>query len=86
MDGGMDRVVITAPVVGICHMQVCAVPEVGDEEILEVCNQGNPSGTTHGWSHVIRENEPSSDFWPIEKFKPVQCSMHPEGKHSQVVC
>jgi len=50
----MERVTVTNPVIGICHMQVCAVADATDKEILEVANRENPSGTRAGWAEVIR--------------------------------
>lgn len=38
----MDRVLVIRTFVGICHMQVCAVNDATDEEILAVCNHANP--------------------------------------------
>ena len=48
----MDRVVVTNMWCGIVHMQVCAVEDATDNEILVVCNRKNPSGTTNGWSVI----------------------------------
>lgn len=45
----MKRVVITKAMIGICAMQVYAVKNATDEEILKVCNQENTAGTTKGW-------------------------------------
>lgn len=82
----MPRVKITAPIVGICHMQVCAVADATDEEILAECNRGNPSGTSNGWSNVIRENNPSSEQRDGAKLNPVLCSGHPGRLHFLVRC
>ena len=71
----MDRVIITRGMVGIAHMQVCAVEDATDEEILKVCNRENPSGTTLGWSSVLRQNP-----------KPVVCESYPERRHFLVEC
>ena len=60
----MDRIIITKPWVGICHMQVCVVQDATDEEILRVCNADNPSGTTSGWTRIIHKGEGA----------PVQCA------------
>jgi hypothetical protein len=51
----MTRVAVSNPVVGIVGMQVCAVLDASDEEILALCNRENPSGTTQGWTTVHRE-------------------------------
>jgi dihydrodipicolinate reductase len=74
----MDRVVITKPMVGPCHMQVCAADDVTDAEILEVCNRDNPSGTAAGWCEVIREG--------VERQRPVRCADDPDRLHFLVVC
>ena len=74
----MNRVIVTNIFVGICHMQVCAVPDATDEEILAVCNRENPSGTTSGWTQVKRaEDEPS---------RPVACQQDPARTHFLVAC
>lgn len=59
-------------------MQVCAIKDATDEEILEVCNKENPSGTSGGWLEVVREGE--------ENMLPVTCEDHPERVHYLVVC
>lgn len=51
------RVIVTRQMHGICAMQVCCVKDATDKEILGVCNTENPSGTTHGWVQVVRNNE-----------------------------
>lgn len=73
------RVFITRPIHGIAHMQVCAVADATDEEILKVCNAENPSGTEHGWCKVLRKDA-------IPKQRPVRCKDHPERLHLLVVC
>ncbi len=72
----MERVIVTRPVCGICHMQVCAVADATDEEILKVCNGENPSGTTNGWDAVIRRGDGA----------PVVCATYPERRHIMVSC
>lgn len=79
----MNRVVVTRPIVGICHMQVCAAKDATDEEILAICNRENPSGTTNGWGHVVRSAEPDSMF---KTPGPVQCDDDPERLHILVAC
>lgn len=69
----MDRVIVTRAMVGIAHMQVCAVEDATDEEILRVCNRENPSGTSLGWCEVYRQN-------------PVVCLTYPERRHFLVGC
>lgn len=82
----MKRVEIANPFVGICHMQVCAVPDASDDEILALCNCENSSGTTNGWSTVIRENHPPSELWPIDRIKPINCPQYKGRKHFVVWC
>jgi hypothetical protein len=77
----LDRVVITQPVIGICFMQVCAVKDVTDEEILRVCNSQNPSGTTNGWNGVIREN-----MKDCPDSGPKQCAEYEDRLHFLVAC
>ena len=73
-----DRVIVTNPVVGICHMQVCCVPDATDEEILQVANRSNPSGTSGGWSRVIRDDG--------GKDAPVRCESDPSRIHLLLSC
>jgi hypothetical protein len=75
------RVIITAPFVGIFHMQVCATLDATDEEILSVCNAENPSGTEMGWAEVIREANAEAD-----NMKPVVCATHSDRRHFLVMC
>ena len=76
----MDRVIVTNGFVNICTMQVCAVADAEDDEILAVCNSENRSGTTHGWSRVIRDDTENPQR------NPVVCDAHPERRHFLVVC
>ena len=76
----MKKVEITSTFVGICHMQVCVARDATDEEILEVCNRENPSGTTNGWSQVVREDEERPQM------EPVQCQDDPNRIHLLVAC
>ena len=81
----LNRVVVTAAFVNICTMQVCAVADASDEEILEVCNRENRSGTSNGWSEVIRTANPDSMFREENKL-PVTCGDNPDRKHFLVLC
>ena len=76
------RVVITQPVVGICYMQVCAAADATDEEILGLCNGENPSGTTNGWTRVIREGTHGNG----DGDRPRTCADDPGRTHFLVVC
>jgi hypothetical protein len=81
----MSRVEVTRPVVGICYMQVCAVKDATDDEILAVCNAENPSGTQNGWGDVIRgEREPS--FVLPDKHVPIACADDADRVHLLVGC
>ncbi len=79
------RVIVTSMFVNICTMQVCAVADATDDEILETCNRENRSGTSAGWSEVIRTADPDSIFKDENKL-PVTCGDNPERKHFLVLC
>jgi hypothetical protein len=72
----MDPIIVTKPVVGIAHMQLCAKKEVPDEELLAYANRVNPSGTELGWCTVLHSNDG----------KPITCSDDPERTHYLLVC
>ena len=77
----LPRVLVTKPIVGIAHMQVCAANDATDDEILAVCNAQNPSGTSHGWGTVCRT---ASEFWgPVG---PVPCADDASRTHFLVAC
>ena len=78
----MERVEITKSMVGIYGMQVCAVKGTTDEEILNVCNRENPSGTTNGWGTVLREVDGHHGENPL----PVQCSDFEDREHLIIFC
>jgi hypothetical protein len=80
----MNRVVVTRPFVGLLYMQVCAVNDASDEEILEVCNRENPSGTTAGWSRVIRTIKDTCE--ENKNALPVICNDDKNRTHFLVVC
>jgi hypothetical protein len=80
-----ERVIITKSMIGLCGMQVCAIADATDEEILKFCNQQNPSGTAGGWGLVVRKQEEGSLF-QIKENLPVTCSEFPERKHFMVLC
>lgn len=81
----MERVVVTKFMLGLCGMQVCAVANATDEEILEVCNRENPSGTSGGWGAVIREIKEDDMFYTKENL-PIVCGDDPKRKHFIVLC
>lgn len=74
----MNRVIVTRPYMGLCGMQVCAVSDATDEEILKVSRNENPCGTTNGWCAVVREDE--------EGRGPVTCEEDPKRTHFIVEC
>ncbi len=81
----MERVVITRPLFSVATMQVCAVADATDEEILEVCNRENPTGLENGWNEVVREANEGSIFKNENKL-PVQCADDPGRTHFLVLC
>jgi hypothetical protein len=80
----MNRVIITRPMLGLCGMQVCAVKDATDEEILSVCNLENPSGTSNEWSIVVRNIDEDSSIG--SESLPVQCEQEPDRMHFIVIC
>lgn len=80
----MKRVIVTRPIVGIVHMQVCAVEDATDEEILAVCNRENRAGTTHGWTTVIRCAD--AERAGVPSAAPVRCASVPTRMHFLVSC
>jgi hypothetical protein len=79
VDERMKRVVVTRPFIGICHMQLCAVDDATDDEILAVANAENPAGTEHGWTTVLRQSGPNQDG-------PVPCEQNKGRTHFLVSC
>lgn len=75
-----DRCVVSRPIVNIFTMQVCAVSDATDEEILECCNALNPAGTQHGWSQVIRDDKEA------KQRNPVPCATYQGRTHFLVTC
>ena len=76
----MNRVLITNPFIGICHMQVCAEKDVTDKEVLEICNRDNPAGIELGWAEVIRDDKDRPQN------NPVQCEGRRHRHHLLVSC
>ena len=74
----MNRVVVTRSILGMARMQVCAVPDATDEEILTVCNRENPSGTERGWTSVVRNGG--------AVLSPVVCEDDGSRTHFVVTC
>jgi hypothetical protein len=69
-------IVVSRAFVGICHMQLCAPPNATDSRLLEVANRENPSGTTWGWTRVVRDGGGA----------PVPCATDPARVHFLVSC
>lgn len=76
----MNRVIVTKAMVGIAGMQVCAVKDASDVEILDVCNRENPSGTTNGWAIVVRDDKEHPQC------NPIPCAQEKERVHFMVMC
>lgn len=72
----LSKVIVTNPVIGICHMQVCAEKDLGEEEVLHEANQQNPSGTFNGWSRIERDGN----------LAPVVCADDLSRMHYILVC
>ena len=81
----MKRVITLNRFLNICTMQVCAVKDATNEEILKVCNLENPAGTTNGWTEVIRKADEESLFRGVNKL-PVSCQSYPDRMHFLVLC
>jgi len=77
----MDRIIITKPMHGICMMQVCAIKNIKDKELLDYVNIHNPSGTKNGWTKVIRDDKEHPDC------NPIKCADHPNKRvHFLIAC
>lgn len=75
----MERIEVTRAFAGICHMQVCAVKDATDEEILAESNRKNLCGTAQGWCTVTRdESDPN--------LSPKICGEDPGRIHFLVGC
>ena len=75
----MTQNMLTDSLFGVAAMSVCAQKDATDEEILDVCNIENPSGTTNGWSGVVREDE---DHYQGA----LQCADNKDRLHFIVTC
>ena len=76
----MERVIVIKNMIGVCYMQVCAVLDATDEEILKVANLENPAGIKKGWVEVAREN------YEQENIRPVKCNDDPDRMHFILIC
>lgn len=77
----MDKVIVTRPMVGICHMQVCAHKDATDDEIVAVANRENPPGVSSGTWSVTRD---VSEFWG--DMRSVKCEQEPDRIHYMLGC
>lgn len=66
-------------ILGVCYMQVCAVADATDGEILATCNRQNPAGTQAGWRRVVRDYHGRAQG-------PVVCAQNPGRVHFLVEC
>lgn len=78
----MEKVIMTKCMVNIYTAQVCAEKELPDEEILSLINASDPSGTSNGWIHVVRE---VTDVFN-ENCMPKQCANYPNRMHYLITC
>jgi hypothetical protein len=86
-----QRVCVTLPFAGLRAMQVCAVEDATDKEILEVCNRENPQMVTGGWHTVVRTKEQVDKQGLIAKVSsesalPGKCVECPGRLHIIVLC
>lgn len=81
-----DRVVVNKLWTGLTSMEVCAVNDATDKEILQVCNRDNPAGTTNGWTVVVRGDNELKEHRLAETAKPVPCADHEGRTHFIVLC
>ncbi len=82
----MNRVLITKPINQLCGMNVCAVDDATDEEILAICNTENRSGTDNGWIEVVRDDSRDTHCREGESLAPVACASFPGRTHYTILC
>lgn len=80
----LPRVTVSRQFVNLLAMQVCAVNDATDEEILHVANRDNYCGTSNGWCKVIRT--PDGDIGEPPEAGPVPCNDHDGRTHFLVSC
>ena len=80
----LRRVIVTRPMIGVAHMQVCAVADATDDEILTTCNRENPSGMSQGWVTVHRSDEGEDSLFRAKG--PVTCEGDAGRLHILVSC
>ena len=74
----MSRASVVKPWAGVFGMIICVDANATDEQILAECNEQNPSGTSRGWTRVVRD-EPAPRG-------PVACADRPDRIHFIVEC
>ena len=81
-----SRVLVTRRMMGLLAMQVCCVEDATDKQILDVCNQDNPCGTSNGWCNVINSKKDALKLFSDAKAAPVKCDDTPGRLHKVVLC
>jgi hypothetical protein len=81
-----ERVFISQPYCGMYAMQVCVLPEVSTQEILDVCNRENPSGTGSGWNKVINSKAAAIEAGLAVDTAPGPCVECAGRQHKIVMC
>ena len=81
-----QRVLVTMPYAGFRAMQLCAVADATDEELLAECNKDNPQLVTGGWHHIIRSLEDCKKHGINENAVPGDCVECKGRKHFIAVC
>jgi hypothetical protein len=84
--GNAERVMVSRPMIGLIAMQVCAIEDATDEEILKVANRDNYCGTSLGWCQVIRKPGDIPPDINGNTGVPVPCHEVPGRIHFVVVC
>lgn len=67
-------------------MQVCAIADVTDEEILSACNSENPQMVSGGWHSVVRSAEDCKRLGLNANAVPGDCVECKGRKHFIAVC
>lgn len=82
----MEKVEVSRIWTGLTSMQVCAEDDATDKEILKVCNRDNPSGTSGGWSIVVRSKTDCSKNKIDSTAAPGKCEDYEGRTHFIVMC
>ena len=78
----MEKVIQTVAFVNIYTCQVCAEKDLTDEEVVQLLEESNPTGTSNGWSSIVREVTDVFD----ESCMPKPCADYPDRMHYLVTC